>query len=497
MRALPGWLLSALCLLSACAQGPGPSSSPEGATINETRVFIANNCAVIDVGQAGQEALPAVLGGALLSAAIDKGFDLLAGAIRKAGEAETQKSSGSTGGYFHEVRDDGETIIANKSLGCIIAIKGEFGPRTAAGKDFRRWKDDSRLKSVAEKYRLVADPEVYFEGSLEFSLDRSSFRVKSQYLEFNKPGIGGWTPHELVVALNFTLPAGESGKTFAVGLLNFGKLSANTQFSATDIASKVTRWMPLPEVSAGGKQHVADYAKISADVKTTKSTVQKLALLAGETPSNTPPALLSLDAKTAAVQAKLEDVRISRAMLQAKFLDANRKAQQAVVSEQINNVHELSQLREQRAKLTVTKDLEQARKSLKDLEEEQKKYNEDYFKAITPFDVEGVFVETRSANKFLLAVADILDGSKATVVQAVKEEFVSSERKKADISASELELEAFRKERIVVELEAELAELGEDASQSTREKLVTKIAVAKREADIAARKAGKAPPFGT
>ena len=219
--------------------------------LTDTRAFVTTRCPL--TGE-GPESIGRELGVTFLSSFVDKGFDLFAAAIRKAGEASTATVEATSSTYAYSL-DQNMKVAPHKGLGCIVLIRGTFGPQDAE----QGVEPDPEFDPDAlTKFGLVGDPDFYFDGNLRFATDTAAFRVKSQQLWFVSPLKGSRRERDVVLGLEFK---GLDGTVFASAAIRFDDLIAPTKLNAGALRGKETAWMPMSTV---GEPYTSRLAKLTA-----------------------------------------------------------------------------------------------------------------------------------------------------------------------------------------------------------------------------------------
>lgn len=200
------------------------------------------------------------------SGVIDKGFDMLGAALRKAaGLDAVADATVMTGGYMYA--NSGTPKEKNVSFDrqeTIAVVHGTFGNEAVKPNTF--FSQERQLASVAlnssdERFMLI--------NRVEYSDHRNAMRLVPEYLFYNK-GLAGRKDVDVVVHFTFRLPgnvvSAENGgaeenkprksesKSFAGTTMVFKGMEAVTQLTKEALQSKTTEWMPLPVLEVNEKK---------------------------------------------------------------------------------------------------------------------------------------------------------------------------------------------------------------------------------------------------
>jgi uncharacterized small protein (DUF1192 family) len=498
-------LAAALALILTACGKPGGSNPTTGATppaavMTETRMFLTSGC---PVSGNNKELAPILLAAAniLLPVIIDKTFDIAASAARKAGEAKTTEIPATAGGMFYRVGfkdEQPQDISRHGDLGCIVVVRAPFGDTSGNGPEFtsKAWKDlqSTDLQSSLGKLGIAGEPLFYYEAWASLSPDRLAFRLSSQrliYLDnFDKGVFGSKGERDLVLDFTFRKPAGNDSEDSAFGhsQIVFNDLKPGVVANSNALLGKATPWMPLPSIEDRHQQILS-----AAVTRTGALATAKRELAALQAPAPPTPIPGSAAAIRAAKQSELDQKNRELAkktssdkpdVTELRHRIAALEAEIALLDTEIGKV-QLITAKNQQIK-TMTEEQGAAAKALS---------------GFAPFNLTVTVRETKDANKYLLALADILDASKADLKTAAKDRLVPAnrDRVKSDRQTQEdaTQRNVLSKQNAVDEAQADLdkALADPDADKAVVAKLRSALALAKFDANIAYRDAGRAIPY--
>jgi hypothetical protein len=253
----------------------------EATGTEEMRTLLLENCPVTDAAAGVRESIVGTLAAILLPKLVEKGIGLAAGALRKASgqdEASTTRTA-EAAGYFYRGRERKvagrswvEMLLAEE-MGCIVVVKGRFGPPNGDQPDWNSMKPASSTTDLTWRFDeigLQALPSFYFETTPELSADNAAFRLRGAYLFSNEPSS---KPRDVAISYTFATPGGDT-EAFASGNLIFEKLPARIKLS--EMSGKSTPWMPLRSLDTGIQELLAEYRQDLAAIEGLRNVVAEL-----------------------------------------------------------------------------------------------------------------------------------------------------------------------------------------------------------------------------
>ncbi len=195
-------------------------------------------------------AIPAVVSGLaslLAQGFIDKGFDLLSLALKKAaGKAAVADVSVKAGGMqFAIVKDKAPGPMDVKLVDNAISIvHGRFGlermDASTLAEELR-----SQFYSFAESLAVTTQ--------IEYSPDGSAFRLVPHFVYYNG-GIAGKKKIDVAVHYTFKLPAktgaGDDSKAYGSATITFEDLRKGALLETASLKAKSSEWIALPVFSS-------------------------------------------------------------------------------------------------------------------------------------------------------------------------------------------------------------------------------------------------------
>lgn len=265
---LVGGLLTAACSqIGSKPVDPTPPTPQEAAVVKQTLIATADKCPVYRESEAQIGPVAAALVTSVGGALIDKGVDVIAAAIRKAGEEHSTTFEDKTSGFIHQMDVARSTFGVHPSMTCLIVVRGPMSsganPKaTTLGKapfSTPASATDKTSPSLARLHDagipLVGDPDLYLEAKLE-TFSSGVIRYRPVFVAYNKPLDHGWwsDKRSLVISLALAVPSADGGKTFAIGTMPLPDLTV--PFSANGgplLNAAATAWMPLPAVDTAAQ----------------------------------------------------------------------------------------------------------------------------------------------------------------------------------------------------------------------------------------------------
>lgn len=454
-------------------------AAPEA--LQESRVLTFPRCPVSQA--ATKEMAPAVL--VLLKivapVAIEKAIDLAANAATAAGEDSTVRAAVSSyQGNFY--RWNGESLVLNSSLGCIVYVRGTFSDKAVEPAD--GWKT-SGYGTVGRKLGMVGHPSFYMELTMEVSADRTLFRLIPEYVDFAKPlETSWWRSNERAASISMSFFSPGVKEPFASTSIAFANLPPGVVFRKPYLDGYSSNWMVLPTPTEMTNK------LINADVelrRLIKANVDELAPLPTKRPHGPKDIALS--------QAQDEYC----ATLKAEKQDDNGSCPRSIVTRRaaIAELQSDIQTDENNWKARLTKiKLDAAQLARKKREQDVRDNGQPWaLDSLQPFNLDITMAETAPGSEFLKFMGSVLGASKKDLVDAVKSKL------QADPAADKVKAEDELDKAYIAAIDAKaaverkLVEIANATDDAERAKMSVDLPPLKLKANIAYRKAGLADPF--
>ncbi len=468
-------LVTVVLMLSCTTAQAAPEAQ------QETRVLTFPRCPVSQA--ATKEMAPAFL--ALLKivapVVVEKAIDLAANAATAAGQDSNVKTAVSSyQGNFY--RWNGENLVLNSSLGCIVYVRGTFGDKAVEPAD--GWKT-SGYGTVARKLGMEGHPSFYMELTMEVSADRTLFRLMPEYVDFAKPlETSWWRPKERAASISMSFFVPGVKEPFASAAIAFPSLSPGAIFRKPYLDGYNSNWMVLPTPTEATNKLISEDVDLRRQVK---ANVDELAPRPPKRPHSPKDAALS--------QAQDEYC----AMLKAEKQDDTGVCPRNIVTRRAAIAELQSDIQADEstwsAQLTQIK-LDAAQKARKKREQDAREKGLHWaLDSLQPFNLDITMAETAAGSEFLKFTGSILAASKQGVVDAVKTKLQAdpaADKAKAEDELDKAYIAAIDAKAAV---ERKLVEIANAADDVERAKLSVDLPPLKLKANIAYRKAGLTDPY--
>lgn len=468
-------LIAAVLALSCMASQAAPQEP------QETRVLTLPRCPVSQA--ATKEMAPALL--ALLKivapVVVEKAIDLAANAATAAGQDSTVKTAVSSyQGNFY--RWNGENLVLNSSLGCIVYVRGTFGDKAVEPAD--GWKT-SGYGTVARRLGMAGHPSFYMELTLEVSADRTLFRLMPEYVDFATPlETSWWRPKERAASVSMSFFVPGTKEPFASTAIAFPSLPPGVVLRKPYLDGYSSNWMVLPAPTETTTKLISEDVELRRQIK---ANADELAPRAPKRPQG---------ARDAALSRAQEDYC---ATLKAEKQDDTGVCPRNIVTQRAAIAELQSDLQADdgtwSAQLTRNK-LDAAQLARKKREQDARDKGQPWvLDSLQPFNLDITMAETAAGSEFLKFMGSVLAASKKDVADAVKT------RLQADPAADKTKAEDELDQAYIAAIDAKaaverkLVEITNAADDAERAKVSVDLPPLKLKANIAYRKAGLAEPY--
>ncbi|MDG4717716.1 MULTISPECIES: hypothetical protein [Thalassospira] len=479
-----GFAVTALFLVSACGtvqtgSAPAAETSTPAQRI-EARAVINHQCIQGTKSADSGESVPilGMLGAALIPKAIDSGVNALAAAVRKAGEETNEPIFNTvTTSYAYALADGSNDIVVSPDFGCLIVAMGNVVPG-AASHDRAPWNGEAYKEKAAILEKLTGITGAlafYYEARIVPSTDNNSFHLLSKRLEYYGARDVWRSQRDLAMTVTFQRPGGTNGadQVFGVTNLIFKDVANGVSLDETAMAGHGSAWIPLPSIPAGLTSLVSSIQALETSKLAVDSQLQNLARNGADQYDQNVQDGKTLRTVTALADTKLVAAEDTLDRLQD---DANASKKPAAV----NRAKE----RLERENRRVSASYNLAEPAIQSFDDARKNLAEQGAKlagniralrnntnrgAIT---AKVELAETKDANKFLIAIADILDDAKPEISTALKttidpttrENAKKAEEQAAETAAQNLytqQLNVQKADQLVEKLDLELSLLSQ------------------------------------
>lgn len=237
---------------------------------DETRVYVRPKCVLgANIPRSGtatdqQRVGPlAALGAIFIPVVVEKGLDLVANALRKAGSDKILRDSGKTPLYLYQLYEEQQAnpgkqrgLRWHPQLGCVVVVRGAFDPTPEdsasdqqavapgtvdTGKDPKD--EAARVKRLQASNIPVKTIALEYEAELIPSADRTAFRYESRFFEVSDFQSGG---DERAIAVSLVLNGAgvkEDEKTLAVAIMNLGQVKKHDIRGPDELRSQSSSWV--------------------------------------------------------------------------------------------------------------------------------------------------------------------------------------------------------------------------------------------------------------
>ena len=482
-----GFVVSALFLVSACSSVQTGSSPTADAVTPakriEARAVINHQCIQGTKSADAGEGVPilGMPGAALIPKAIDTGVNALAAAVRKAGEETNEPIFNTvTTSYAYALADGSTDIVVSPDFGCLIVAMGNVVPG-AATHQIAPWNGAAFKEKAAileDLTGITGDLEFYYEARIVPSTDNNSFHLLSKRLEYyGKPD--AWrSKRDLAMTVTFQRPGGTNGadQAFGVTTLIFEDVANGLALDEAAMAGHGSAWIPLPSVPEGLKSLVTSIKALESSKLAVDTELQSLVRNGTARYDQNVLSKETLRTVTSMADAKLTTAEDALDKLQD---DANAAKKPAAIKR--------AKERLDRESTRVAAEFDLATPAVQsfdaartDLAQQGAKLagsiralrNNTNRGAIT---AKVELSETKDANKFLIAIAEILDDAKPEISTALKTAIDPTTRenaKKAEEQAAETaaqtlytqQLNVQKADQLVEKLKLELSLLSQESN---------------------------------
>jgi len=454
-------LLSLTAVLGGCANTASQEASVSSEVFQiphvESRAVVRNNCIFATTGTSNEAAsFLAAVGATLIPKAIDAGVNALAVAVRQAGKADKVNIlDAKTTSHAFELDITTNAIGINKAFGCLIVAKGTVN---APDNSHKRAPWDlalvsekrDRLKSITG---INTDPEFYYEALMIPSGDRNSFRLQSTRFEyFGK--LKTWrNAVDVLLDVKFSAPGGASGATaFGLTTLVFKGVKPGVVMDEKTLAGHSSLWIPFPTMPTS-LTALSSSISLLKDKAATK-TAQAEALNKMDDPTYNK--LRDHKEKIRVVTARTAKTVVTTEDVADKLQDNHKGKDQQFkrASDRLGLINARVEA-ELSTSAPVLLDRLVKKKAIEDevLGIDRQIKNLQKHPVRGAINIEATVSQINDANKFLIAVADILDSSKADLGAAAKAQLDPATKKlQADQKKqqAELALQAKHTQRLAV-----------------------------------------------
>lgn len=467
---------AATLLLSCIASKAAADEAPQ-----ETRVMTLPKCPVTQA--ATKEMAPAL--GALLKivapVVVEKVIDLAANAATAAGQDSNVKTAiSSYQGNFYKW--NGENLVLNSSLGCIVYVRGTFSDKAVEPAD--SWKT-SGYGTVARKLGMIGHPGFYMELTLEVSADRSFFRLVPEYVDFSTPLEGSWwrsTDRAASISLSFFIPGAK--EPFASAAIAFPTLRPGEIFRKPYLDGYSSNWMALPAPTETTTKLIIEDVELRKQIRANTEDLS---------PRPTKRPLGVKDAELARIQQDYCETLKAEKQDDAANCPRSIAIKRAAIAElqgDLLNEDSIWTAQQTMAKLDAVRLARLKREQ--DARDKNQHWPLDF---LQPFNLDIAMVETAAGSEFLKFMGSVLASSKQGVTDAVKARLQTdpaAERAKAADELDQLYIKAIDAKAAVERKQVEIAKAADDNERATAS---VDIPPLKLKANIAYKKAGLTEPY--
>lgn len=530
--------LTVALLLAACshqsppdtASAPKVTAGPAPLTQERLVAVMAPECILGEEVMAEVGPVAAALIASVGGAVIDKGIDFVASSIRKAGEKDTTSVTDHRSLHFHRAMTKGKVFTANPALSCLIVAHGRIANAVDSGAALTGVFAGNNGKAIRKAgINLAANPSFYMEAKFvpqkEGKGPQAVYRYQPVFVSYGaniKKSDWSSGERDLVVSLTFATPTADgAGKVFTTGRMVLPKMKPPVVSTGGELLRLgATDWMVGTEGDAVSTAQLAEAEKAAASSKT---LTEEKRLLSGvedfiEAERKKEGGSLSAKGESDLRAAFANDVRIAKLkqdiatikaaetaksveqkMALAKLRDHQRPAQTKEAELQLRRLVDVETKQREIATLSrpcKPADVECRSKAIDKALEALKATPTVDFDA-TPTVMAVTVSETRSASKFLLALADILDSSKDGLKTVAKGRLPKAEDHSGDEAATRAG-EDLLAAAVKATGDYKVAVAERDALAATADavavvKADNAVEQAKLAADTARRRAGLAP----
>jgi len=450
------------------------SGPVHGSNIKETRVLIKSKCPIADFSTT-ESGIIGGLAAILIPGLVDKGLDLAAAALKKAGEDKvTPPQIATAEGFFYDF--DGADIKQSTENVCLVVVRGEFA---AEGRDLPKAADDA-LRVFARTNMLAELPEFVLEVRIQMSDAGEHFRLEPATMIFSapiEPSI--FTSNTRSIGLLFTFSTIGSKDPFASTSLSFTNIAPGSSLNHLVLTSSKSDWMqirPKDGNIAKTVQAATEYAQLKK--------------LAG--PINSPPT-------------RPKDGEDERLLKERRTLCGLAKREKSVKedrdqTDKVDNSVEPGcpvDLVDQRTTVARLQAVAAAKDEQFAANEKLKKIKEPVaIENLGPYQVKVALTETEKGSELLKYLGSVLESSKADLATEIKTRVVPSQRAAAELVAQEKQ-DQQQGAALAAKIAVQKKELEILAEQDEAKKKVAELDLAKLkfDANVAYRKAGLPVPY--
>ena len=462
-----------------------------------TAIRFEESCPISGSPDLGEEAsaIVASIGASLIPKLIDAGVNKIAAAVRKAGEEKTENIvKANNTSHLYRVNEAGKTVLTAK---CLYIVKGN----TVKGAEPIRkgWESSDHFKELTKYVGIESSPSFYYEAFIIPSYDGNSFRIASKHLEvFNLKGNN--RKKDLTINLNFNhLDDKADQTTFAAAVIPFRNIKHGTVLDQEQLRHYTTDWLPLPAAHE-------DIATITQAITAQQTAMASNQLLINSLNKIKDPEYQNLQSKKNEI-ARINQSNDTEVLALENKQDTLADKLKGKKNHALNRINERLDRRNRLLELSTVPPLTvsrgQAIKNYNDDNNKRRKQIEDLasHSERNAFSLNADVQLVQDANKFLTAIADILESSKDDIATALKTSVSPSAKataKKAKADALEaktagqnvLLLAALQADNDVKLKQAELALLDETTSPVQYVTKFNELEVAKFNANEKRRLAG-------